>query len=369
MGSCGSKANQPDKVKTKNTAITPSQTQRGQDSEIQTQSQLNQREILGDKKSPSDDTSKPLKCISKPIISTSKPTKSKSMVINSADIATSKSSERVVLVKQTDDQLERFRILKTWFKKLDTNGDLRLSRDEFINGWRSQTISNLDGAEVFEQVDRNSSKFVSLKEFASWYLKRSWYTLVTDITKMANDSSPRISKKNFLEACKSNAFCREVEAIDLFRKLDVDGDGDLEIAELSDIREQDYIIRTLLESTATKGKGKPMRKEKRAPKNIRRFRLIYRNGIAKLNENEKSIREAFNQIVLRIPDRKLSRVAFVEYFTEQRVSKEDSERLFNDFAKNRNGFITYKEFRDYLTTPQWETMSKKRRSRRSPKKQ
>jgi len=393
MGSCNSKANEPEKAK--NTDPCPDK--KSQNQETQTQSQVDTCETRGKKNPLSKDTNNH---------------KSKDVKRNNADMGSSKASERQALVekskgkvkskmksgkgskvsKDLDDnkvaytprkkhteangtdrlyQLDRYRILKGKFRKMDENGDKLLSREEFIKGWEKQPVDNLYAGEVFEQMDKNSSGFVSLSEFSHWYLKRSWGTLIAYFNKMASGSGFRISKDDFVEACKSHALCRDFEASDLFRKLDVNGDGELSIEEFGDEVEEEYIIRLLLESGAAgkakgkkkKGRGLPKRKGKR-PGKIEKFHLICRNGIAELNEA--TTMEAFNQIDWQMKNRKLSPKEFVEYFKEQGVSKEKSKRLFKDFDKNENGYITFKEFKNYLTAHQREIKSKEYSSGEEP---
>jgi len=251
---------------------------------------------------------------------------------------------------------------------MDKDGNKEISRDEFLEGWKKHPVGKLDGGKVFGEMDINSSGIVSLSEFCSWYLKRSWNTLLADFTKIYKGGSV-ISKTYFIDACTSLALCSDLEADELFKKLDVNGDGELQYEEFSSETEQHYIINSLLlESEVAikagnkryKGNnGKPQQKYKRKQK----FDLVYRNGCAKLNEASKM--QAFNQMDCRMKDRKLSPKEFITYFEKQGVSKVDSKRLFNDFDTNGNGFITFKEFISYLTKPQWETKPKKRGSKKT----
>jgi len=266
------------------------------------------------------------------------------------------------------DELRRMRNLKAKFKKMDKDGNKEISRDEFLEGWKKHPVGKLDGGKVFGEMDINSSGIVSLSEFCSWYLKRSWNTLLADFTKIYKGGSV-ISKTYFIDACTSLALCSLEEADELFKKLDVNGDGELQYEEFSSETEQHYIINSLLlESEVAikagnkryKGNnGKPQQKYKRKLK----FDLVYRNGCAKLNEASRM--QAFNQMDWQMKDRKLSPKEFITYFEKQGVSKVDSKRLFNDFDTNGNGFITFKEFISYLTKPQWETKPKKRGSKKT----
>jgi len=257
------------------------------------------------------------------------------------------------------NQKERMRALKSKFREFDKNGDGLITKKEFIANWKASPIDGLNGEELFKEIDTNSSGSVSLSEFSAWFLKKAWGAIFNAFKKMDKRNDLKIQMQDFLKACNSNFLCPVSEAKKLFKKLDVNGDGWLSFEEFRDGTENHYILRTLQDFGKTKGaKGKVSKKKRkgnRAHAKINKFHLIYVNGCAKLNDS--SIMEAFNQIDWKQTNRKLSTKEFVSYFGMQGVSKADSEAIFQTFDVNGNSFITFKEFKNYLTKPQWQTVS------------
>jgi len=260
------------------------------------------------------------------------------------------------------------RSIRSKFKEVDKNGDKMISKEEFLDNWENNPIDDLDGAKVFEEMDVNSSGLVSLSEFTNWHHTLvAWAAIVNNFTKKLNRNEQKVSKKEFLEVCKSNSLCTVSDAKALFKKLNVNGTEMLNLAEICDRAEVKYILHTLQESSAAKLRGKKKggkgKKNKGwdSPAKIRKFYLIYRNGVAKLNvDTNATIMQAFNQIDWQT-DRKLSVEEYITYFEKQGVGKPQSEALFNTFNTNEDGFVTFKEFKEYLSTPQWETKSRKTR--------
>jgi len=261
------------------------------------------------------------------------------------------------------------------FREFDNNNDKLLSRDDFLETWEKHPIDNLDGLKVFQEMDVNSSGSVSLSEFCQWHHTLiAWSNTINYFIKKMKGNDQMISKKDFFGACRFNSLCTETEADQLFKKLDVNGDEMLSLEELSDCAEQKYILRLLRESSNSgverkvrnrKTVSQATNKVRKPLAKIRKFHLVCRNGVAKLNvTTNATIMSAFNQIDWQLTDRKLSLEEFTTYFKEQGVSKAQSEAMFNNFDKNSDGYITFKEFKNYLNTPQWETKSRRRGKRK-----
>jgi len=254
MGSCYSTANQPEKVK--NTSYP--QNKRRQKQGTQTQSQIQARpnvtrsEVGERQKLLEKANDKVMKKSSK----TEKAGPDQEKVKAEKPGTMAKSSLEDNKMKESVSVDEKFRlstitplkqreILRDMFEKFDTDGDKRISRDEFFERWKTNPIDDLDAGKVFQDIDCNSSGFISLSEFTSWYLSRAMRTLVADFKKMGKRKSARISKKDFVEACKSNVLFPVSEAEELFTKFDKNGDGKLTFKEFRDTAEQHYIAKTL----------------------------------------------------------------------------------------------------------------------------
>jgi len=253
-------------------------------------------------------------------------------------------------------QLDRMEVLRSKFKQSELSGDKILSREEFLAFWKTHPIVAIGGKDAFEQIDVDNDGAITLNEFETWYLHQQWNMVVANFKKKMEDQNKRkITKKEFLEVCMSNFLCPASRAKKLFKKLDVNGDGKLSFQELSDEKEQNYIVRTLQESF-----------RKRPPEEITKFHLVHKNGVVELNDS--TVVEAFNQIDWKMRDRKVTLEEFVAYFSHQGVSKVTCKRLFLDIAKKRYGFFGFEEFKKYLANPPpaaKEVRSRRTRSRRN----
>jgi len=303
MGSCKSIANQPKKAKN----ISPSQNQRRQNPGTQTQSQLDPGKAAVQNAPPSEDTSQS--------------TKFANVGRNSADIASGKTSEREVLVDKSNGEVNTEtgsgKAPKEISKTLDDikEPDSAMVKSEAIEERESEAPGKTSGIPKTSErevlVDKSSGK--------------------VNLDTGSGKAPKEISKT--LDDVK--------EADSLMLKPKVMGKESGATGKTSSIN--------------NKGKGKPKGRGKRPPGENTKFHLIIENGSVKLNEA--TVMQAFRQMDWQKGDRKLSSDEFVVYFGAQGVSKEESKRLFRDFDENRNGYITFKEFLNYLR-PERRTMSK-----------
>jgi len=261
---------------------------------------------------------------------------------------------------QTITELERLEIMNAKFKHIDTNADGLISREEFLAAWEKyNTTMDLDGEDVFEDLDINETGFITQSDFNKWYLHETWNAIATDFRKMDKNGDLKISKEEFLEGC--NNLCPAIHAENLFKKLDVNGDGMLSFKEFSDGTEQEYIVRVLngylnVEKAGGKRRG-PNERTISTTNNIKKFHLVYKNGVVQLNNS--TIMEAFNQIDCKMTDRLLTLEEFKHYFGQQGVSEIDCKKLFDDFKKSNDGYINFDDFKDYLIGSQPNQVSKK----------
>jgi len=253
--------------------------------------------------------------------------------------------EKSNLKLQTISTLERTRVLNLKFDKIDTNGDNKISEEEFLVAWKTCGNVNLNGKNAFTNIDRNGTGFITRKDFNNFYLLQTYDEIISDFMKMVNDEL-QISKSNFQKAWMSKYPCSTSDAEKLFQKLDVNNDGVLSFKEFKDGTEQDYVVRTLQKYMNFGGVDEIMSRREEKLEDITKFHMIFENGIAKLNNS--SPMEAFNQIDWELKDRLLTLVEVKKYFGLQGVDETDCETLYNDFDKNGDGVVTYTEFKNYL---------------------
>jgi len=261
MGSCKSKANQPEKVK--NTSAPHDKRRQKQGTQTQSQikaipdvtlSEVSERQKLLEKVNDKviKESPKSQNEVKKAVPEQEKLKAEKPATIAESSLEDNKMKESVSVNEKfrlsTITPLEQMTILKDMFGEFDTNGDKRISREEFLERWKTNSIDDLEGGKVFQDIDCNSSGFISLSEFTSWYLSKAMKALVGDFKKMGKRKSAKISKKDFVEACKSNVLFPVSEAEELFMKFDKNGDGKLTFKEFRDAAEQHYIAKTLQES-------------------------------------------------------------------------------------------------------------------------
>jgi len=229
---------------------------------------------------------------------------------------------------------------------MDTNGDGKISRDEFLAAWKTHSTHDLDGEDVFEDMDVDENGWITQVDFNIWYLHQTCNEMYLDFKKMDKQNNGKVCEKDFIECCHN--LCPVSHAKNLFKMLDVNGDGVLSWKEFSEGTEKHYIVRTL-NGYLNYGAVGHNETTMSTPPDIKKFHLIYKDGALQLNDS--SVMEAFNQIDWQMTDRLLTLVEFQKYFSLQGVSEIDSKKLYDDFEKRSDGGINYADFKDYLMGP------------------